>query len=370
LVFNVRWLSHPTIKTKQAEKLVKHYRLGLIQGAENATIAGLIGGMTKLESSNIMTWGLLPLNHSKCVILDEMSGIEADTISQLTRIRDVGEASRTIAGGPRKTNAKVRLIWISNPRKRSMNLYDSGCDMVQELIGKPEDISKFDFILTVSDEEVKPDQMNIKSLFKPTHRYKSDLCHKLVLWAWSRKSNQVIFDKEIESKILDYSIQMAEKYSPTFPLVLGSTIRLKLAKLAVALACRLFSTNNGTGVIVKVEHIDFIRDWLEKIYKKSSFGYEDYSIFHKASEKDTISSKDTTKDDITKYCKDDKTFMRNILNTKRITALEIQDFAQSSKLHADQLRANLVNNNFLEKRQGYYIKSNLFRKFLKEELKK
>lgn len=359
-----------TGKTKQAEKLVRHYRSGLIQGAENATIAGLIGGMTKLESSNIMTWGLLPLNHSKIVILDEMSGIEADVISQLTRIRDVGEASRTIAGGPRKTNAKVRLIWISNPRRRSMNLYDSGCDVVRELIGKPEDISKFDFILTVSDEEVKPEQMNIKHLSKPPHKYKSDLCHKLILWAWSRKSNQVIFDEEVEPKILEHSIQMAEKYSPTFPLVLGSTIRLKLAKLSVALACRLFSTDDGINIIVKSEHVDYIKTWLEMIYSKPSFGYEDYSMFHKASEKESVSSKVTIKKDIGRYCKNDETFMRNILNTKRITALEIQDFAQTTKINADQLRANLVNNNFLEKKQGYYVKSDLFRKFLKGELKK
>ena len=74
-----------TGKTKIATKLVNHYRLGTIQGAENSTIAGLIGGMTKFESINIMTWGLLPLNHARLVVLDEMSGIKKEILGDLIR---------------------------------------------------------------------------------------------------------------------------------------------------------------------------------------------------------------------------------------------------------------------------------------------
>ena len=270
-----------TGKTKTAEKLLNHYKIGIIQGAENSTVPGLIGGITRLESSNIMMWGLLPLNNSKLVVLDEMSGIAPDVIGQLTRIRGEGEATRVIAGGPRKTSAKVRLIWLSNPRKRAMNLYDTGCDMVMELIPQQEDISKFDFILTVSDEEVSAEQMNITYKDKPVHKYKSDLSHKLALWAWSRKSKDIKFTKEVEDLILKYSVEMADKYSPTFPLVLGSTIRLKLAKLSVSLAVRLFSTEDGVVVNVTEAHVHYVKKWLDKIYNKSSFGYNDYSLFRR-----------------------------------------------------------------------------------------
>jgi len=359
-----------TGKTKTAQKLLKHYQIGIIQGAENSTVAGLIGGITRLESSNIMMWGLLPLNNSKLVVLDEMTGIDASVIGQLTEIRGEGIASRVIAGGPRRTSAKVRLIWLSNPRKRAMNLYDTGCDMVQEIVPNPEDISRFDFILTVSGEEVTAEQMNITYKSKPKHKYKTEASHKLALWAWSRKSKHIKFTKEVEDLILKYSIEMAEKYSPAFPLVLGSTIRLKLAKLSVSLAVRLFSTEDGIVVDVKEAHVHYIKNWLDKIYNKASFGYGDYSLFRKETNIEKSSAKNIIRKDIASYCTDPKSFLKNMLNTKRITALEIRDFSKANKLRSNELRENLVNKGFIENKGGYYIKTPTFRKFLKEELKK
>ena len=359
-----------TGKSKTAKKLLNHYKMGAFQSAKTATVAGLIGGMTKMESSNIMTWGLLPLNNSKLVILDEMSGIDKQIIGDLTSIRDDGIASRIIVGGPRSTSSKVRLIWTSNPRKRAMNLYDSGCDIVMELVGQPEDVSRFDFILTVSSDEVSAEEMNKPVGTKPPHRYTSDLCHKLVLWTWSRTAEQVVFDKGLDKLILNYSIEMSKKYSPAFPLVLGSTIRLKLAKLSVALAARLFSTDDGENIRVKEEHVWYIRRWLESIYRKPSFGYEDFSAFDQSTDTKTQEAKEGILGDIKLYCDNEDAFMRNMMNTKKITALEIQDFARSTKARADILRSKLVSINYLERKSGVYIKTAEFRNFLKKELKR
>ena len=251
-----------------------------------------------------------------------------------------------------------------------MNLYDSGCDVVRELIGKSEDISRFDFVLTLAIDEVSPKEINILYPGKPLHIYKSNLCHKLVLWTWSRKVENIIFDEGVDKLILKYAIEMSDKYSPTFPLVLGTTIRLKLAKLSVALAARLFSTDDGINILVKQCHVNFVKEWLERIYNKPSFGYEDYSLFMRASETKTESAREIIGKKITEYCIESEQFMINILNTKKITALEIQDYAQCSKSRSDSLRIELVSNNFLIKKTGFYVKSNLFIKFLKEELKK
>jgi len=148
-----------------------------------------------------------------------------------------------------------------------MHLYDSGCDMIKELVGNEEDISRFDFIITVSSSEVDSEKINAIKTFGDKrhpvdHRYKSDLCNKLILWAWSRKANNIIFDKDVEKLILHYSIKMSERYTPNFPLVLGSTIRLKIAKLSIALAARLFSTgedNGGDNIFINDRHSDNYR---------------------------------------------------------------------------------------------------------------
>lgn len=363
-----------TGKTKIASKLISHYKLGVIQGAENSTIAGLIGGMTKFESINVMTWGLLPLNNSRLVVLDEMSGINKDVFGELTRIRSEGIAERTIVGGSSSTNAKVRLIWLSNPRKRAMNLYDNGCDMVKELVGNEEDISRFDFVLTVSNDEVKSKKINTVNIIGDTylvrHKYLSEYCNKLVLWAWSRKANNIMFGKDVEKLILHYAIKMSDKYTSHFPLVLGSTIRLKIAKLSIALAARLFSTDdNAVNIKVNEHHVTYIYEFLQRIYDKPSFGYGSYSEYFRASESETTSGREEIVSTINAYCKENtKSFILNMLTTPRITALEIRDFAHCSKDQADGLRTKLVSGGFIIKKAGFYVKSDIFRKILKKEL--
>ena len=50
-------------------------------------------------------------------------------------------------------------------------------------------------------------------------------------------------------------------------------MRYKVARLAVAVACRLFSTTNGVDVIVTLDHVVAARDLLLRIYKSPKFGY-------------------------------------------------------------------------------------------------
>ena len=54
--------------------------------------------------------------------------------------------------------------------------------------------------------------------------------------------------------------------------------RIKLAKIAVAAAARVFSTDEkGEKVIVKKCHVDYVVDFLERIYSKPSLDYKGYS---------------------------------------------------------------------------------------------
>jgi hypothetical protein len=361
-------------KTKIASKLIQHYKYGVAKTMKNATVAGIIGGQTRFESVNIMSWGLLPLNHSRLVVLDEMSGAHQKLIEEMTSIRSEGIAERTIVGGSSSTPAKVRLIWLSNPRKWAVKDYDNGCKMVDELVGKNEDVSRFDYILTVAEDEVSSEKINsLRSSgfsYITKHVYKSELCNELISWAWSRKASNIIFDEDVEEFILYYAVEMSKRYTSNFKLVVGSTIRLKLAKIAIALAVRLFSTKDGENVFVTEHHVQFAYDWLNKIYNKPSFGYGDYSDFFKTGQDQTEDSKAV----FVKFLNDTigwenkKDFILNMLTNSKITAIEIADFSRLKRDNADKLRTMLVSNGLLVKREGYYIKSNLFIKVLKEEL--
>jgi len=198
-----------------------------------------------------------------------MSGIRSSGIAEVTKIHT------------ERTTARTRLIWLSNPRSgRHLGSYSYGVHAVAELIGKAEDISRFDFVISAARTEVSIEEINKKLNVneRVEHVYNSELCKLLVLWAWSRKPEHVVFEQEAVDAILQNAIKMGKEYSSQIPLVEGANQRIKLAKIAVAAAARVFSTDEkGEKVIVKKCHVDYVVDFLERIYSKPSLDYKGYS---------------------------------------------------------------------------------------------
>ena len=161
-----------------------------------------------------------------------------------------------------------------------MSSYSQGIQAVQELIGKAEDISRFDFVVSAAKDEIPITEIN--KLVDPSksvpHKYTSEVCKNLVLWAWSRKPEDVIIEQAAIELILKVATYQGRRYSSRIPLVEGASQRIKIARLAVAAAARVFSTDEtGTQVIVTKEHVEFVRDYLEEIYSKDSLNYSGFS---------------------------------------------------------------------------------------------
>lgn len=354
-----------TGKTKTAIKLCHHYKVGEYITLETATLPGLIGGMAQTGREITFSWGILPINDGRIVILDEVNGLDTRDISNLSAIRDTGIAERTIVGSTRKTSARVRLIWISNPRAtgRRIESYTSGIEAIKELIGRAEDIARFDFALIAAKQDVESERINIMKLPKVEHIYTTHLCNKLVMWAWSRREKNIVFQKGTERRILDHAIEMSKKYSDTIPLVQGSVQRIKLAKLSVALACRLFSTDDGEQVLIKPEHVDFITAFLYEIYDSKYFGYKDYSIFKK--EEGLAEHLDELTQLIIKLDNPEQ-FMNRILNADTLLFEDLMDFANYSRDQTKYLKQILVANNCIKRHKSYYYKTPDFVTFLKK----
>jgi len=299
------------------------------------------------------------------VVLDETNGLNTEDIENLSAIRDRGIAERTIVGATRKTSARVRLIWISNPRGKNRRIenYTSGIQAIGELIGRAEDISRFDFAVIVTSQDVSNARINVITHPHVEHKYTSFLCNKLLMWAWSRKHDQVIFDKGVEKIIMDYAKEMGAKYSESIPLVQGSVQRTKIAKLAVALACRLFSTTDGNRVIVKAEHVETIVKFLYDTYDSKYFGYGDYSLFQK--EENQLGEWDYIKKLITKM-ENPQQFINKVLNSDTILFEDLMDFANYSRDQTKTLKQSLVATNCIKRHKSYYIKTPEFITFLKK----
>jgi MCM2/3/5 family protein/Toprim domain-containing protein len=263
-----------TGKSETAMRLMSHYGLGQLINCEATSLAGLIGGVQQVRNSWTLTWGALPLNNRRLVVLDEFNGLKPEDISLLSDIRSRGIAQITKVVS-HSTEARVRGIYISNPRTSSTHF---GVDKLEELIGQPEDIARFDFAMSVRKDDVDGSIINSRKRPQAPHIYTSALAHELILWVWSRKPEQILFTPEAYDHIYVCARWLGRQYSETPPLVQRANVREKVARLAVAVAGRVFSTDStGEALVVRKEHVAAATKFLDTLYSYPKFGYRQLS---------------------------------------------------------------------------------------------
>ena len=282
-------------KTTIVERLMHHYRLGELHSGESSRRTGLVYNMQQNNKRWFLVWGAFPLNDGGLLTIDELSGLSEEDLAVMSDVRSSGIAKAT-GVITAETTSRTRAIYISNPRNgRQLNTETYGVNAVLKLMGKAEDVRRLDIAMSVASGDVDPALVNksLKDIPEVQHKYTSDLCNTRVLWAWSRKPDNVKFTDEATEHILAKATEMGAKYSSKVPIVEAADQRIKIARLAVAAACCVFSTSNGEDVIVKPEHVDFVVDFMNKLYCAKSFGYD------KLSEQEMATS-DTSEDNINK----------------------------------------------------------------------
>lgn len=264
-------------KSETLAAMLEHYRAGELVTGENTSYAGLIGGMQQTQQRWSISWGKIPLGDRRLVAIDEVSGLDVEQIALMSGVRSSGVAE-IVKIQSEKTRARTRLLWFSNPRSgRRLDTYNHGVLAIKELIGRVEDIARFDVAVTAASGEVPAGLVyKLKDVQVP-QVYTSELCNQLILWAWSRNSKQVQILPEAEEAIFKAVEVLDQRYSSAIPLVEPAEQRLKLARMSTALAARLFSTTDGEVVIVKAAHVEETVRFLRAAYDKPSMGYDLYS---------------------------------------------------------------------------------------------
>lgn len=361
-----------TGKSVTAKRMLNHYRAGEIINCEKATIPGLIGGAHDIGSRKILTWGTIPRNDRRLVFLDEADGLDTDTISNLSGIRSSCIAERTIAGGNRRVPARTRLVWIANPRGfKSITEYNTGISAVKVLIGKPEDIARFDLCLAISQRDVPVEIIN-QMPEEVEHKFTSDLCNKMILWAWSRKEKHIKFTEKAEKSILEYSMVLGNMFSSDIPIVHPNEQRIKLARLASACAIATFSTENGEEVIVDKHHIDFVIDYLLEIFSSPTLSYLSYSkskimastLKNEKAVVDELKRGFTHRIDIN-Y--DIAYFVDKLLDSYKLKFDDLMDALQAAdREHVRECRQFLLKHRCIKKEHSYWLVTEPFRNLLRE----
>lgn len=268
-----------TGKSEAAKCLVEHYGFGEMVSCESATIAGILGGLQQYGSSGewAINWGVIPINDRRLVVLDEAGGLSPEEIAQLSSVRSSGEAQLTKIQSE-KTHARTRTIWLANDRDgRRMAEYAYGVQAIQALIGNPEDIARFDLAMSVATGEVPMEEIN-RSHHGGRLVYSSALCSALVRWVASRRPEQIEFTDAATRAVYHYANELGRRYVEDPPLIQAANVRTKIARVAVALAARTFSTDSTRSMIViEREHVRDSVLFLDRIYSMQGFGYAERS---------------------------------------------------------------------------------------------
>lgn len=267
-----------TGKSEAASKMVQHYHAGEVISCESASFAGIVGGLQQYGGGKewAINWGAIPINDRRLVVLDEISGLTPDEIASMSDVRSRGLAQLTKIQ-QEATHARTRLIWIGNPRDAKMSDYTYGVQAIKPLIGNPEDIARFDIAMSASAGEVSADEIN-RIHGNTRQRYNSDLCAILLRWVWSRTADQVKWARGAEQAVMDAAQEIGGRYVEDPPLIQVANVRIKIARLAVALAARLFSTDaKAECIVVKKDHVKDAVTFLDRIYSMPGFGYADLS---------------------------------------------------------------------------------------------
>lgn len=277
-----------TGKSETASSLIKHYRSGIMRPLEGASFAGLVGGAEQAgRSSWMVKWGIIPLNDRRLVVLDEMSGLfqgnngmSKGIIEEMSSIRSEGKAQISKMGN-NETSARTRLIWISNPLDGSTSLSSSynGCiSALYDLVRNPEDIARFDFVMAAAQNDVDTKVINSPKHRWVKHRHVSQYSAALVMWAWSRRADQVEFLTGAEDLIYKQAELIGKRYIEDPPLIQTANARLKIARLAVAIAARTFSSDRtGEKICVKRSHVRAAVQFLDEVYAHPAMGYRAHS---------------------------------------------------------------------------------------------
>lgn len=352
-------------KTETAEKLLQHYRVGAISTGETSNFPGLIASLQQVQNRWQIIWGKIPFNNRRLLIIDEVSGLSTGDIEKMSTIRSSGYADISKVKSA-KVEARTRLVWIANPRQGfSIDHFASGITVVRDLIGKPEDISRFDFVIVVSAQDVDADMINDPGTQDTPHVYDSDSCRNLIMWAWTRDVKHIKIHRKTTDACRHYAKLMYHKYSDAFPLVNAGEQKLKLARLATALACRLFNTSTGEDVIVEPEHVEYIYYFLNYEYSRPSFNYDTWS-----SNKSTVS---IIKDDdravvMDRLAEMGATVVMQLLETRQLSVKGIADATANDDAQARIIVHEWIKAGALTPYHTYYFKTPGLIKLMKEFL--
>lgn len=266
-------------KSSTAEALQKAYGLGVftsLAGA-SATVAGIIGGSNKVNGSFQTRAGLIPQNHRGLIVFEELAKCNSQILKELTDLKSSGRARITRVNGSVDLPALVRMISLTNTKAhfsgppRPITSYPNGIEILTDLIGTAEDIARFDVMLVQSFRGTEMDPF-----WEQPEALPEDILRTRIRWIWSRKPEQVLISRDVETYIIHACNELNKTYDSHIK-IFGTEAWKKISRMAIAMAGYTVSTDESyENIIVTEAHVDAAVDFYKRIYDNDTFHLREY----------------------------------------------------------------------------------------------
>ena len=264
-------------KSQLVERLVRHVGLGELQSAQSSGRTGLLYTIiTKDTSHNFIQWGAFVLNDRRLLVIDEASGIDKSGYAELRNARRDGifKVTRSVSG---EAQTRTRLVVLSNPRwGKNMSDFSTGVEAVVPLFENA-DIRRFDLVVGFRNGTVSRDTIEEQLAEPVEHLFTRDVLRANVLWAWSRKADEVYWAPGTVEKVKGTARRLNTKYEGSGIHLLSQDANEKIARMAQALAATLHSTDSThTMVMVKPVHVALVEEMIDTLYASDDLDFEMY----------------------------------------------------------------------------------------------
>lgn len=333
-----------TGKSETSRALKNLYDFGEVVPLKTATVASLIGGTDdKLKKTKL---GVIPRYHKELVILEEFSGAPMEFIKTLTEIRSSSMVKIYRVAGDIQAPCKLRMITISNPISEGCNLmtlsaYPNGIEPINELIRSPEDIARYDAFILVPQVDKLSNPFG--TMLNENYKIDAKHYHNKSAWIKSLTSENVVISNELGSYIFNKGIELNSIFECSFTLF-GSETDKKIARMASALACMLCSTNDYKNIVVTKQHVDFIVDYIKKLYDNNIFRLREFATEERSYK--VVVDKDT--EQLESLYPKNVTFIDFLANSSKVNRNELMTVSGLNKDDFSKIFNLLVSRKFVK----------------------
>jgi len=358
-------------KSTMVKRFINHFRVGEMIPGEEAKRSGLVWASIQINGKWTLVWGKIPQNDRRLLVIDEFGEMDPDEVTKMTQLRSEGIAMGQGVSSEYRTWARTRLIFLTNVRgNRDLSSFPYGIQAVASIFKAPADLRRTDLAVTARKGEVSDDIVNKRyKKGEVPHVYTSDLCHNLILWAWSRDPKHVEFVEDSEETIIRLSRQLGERYNSDLYLVESNDMRHKVARVACAVAARLFSTDDRcTKILVTPEHVEYAANLFDRCYgrnnNRSSMKYHQYARRYQDKNDFTARRQKLFTDKLDSYGPNKDTVLQALLEMQDFRKTDLNDQLAMPKGEFEDLWSFLLANNFVSRKGGIYRKSGAFNEFM------